>query len=262
MLDALLLLGAVVVVPLALPLQRRWHRGWVVAGAATGLLLGGAYALDRGGLAVALALPWALFAVAGAAAVLLRLRFRPDARDLLGVAAWGFLVVGAAWAVLDRSTWDPPPRIAPFIQLTAVHFTYGGFATSVLVARLVRRAPSRLGWTAAGATVGAPPLVAIGFSAIGWFRIVGAVVLTIGVLSLSAATLRDVVPSVRGPGAALLAVSSVTVILPMLLAVQWAVGQHTDLPALSIPDMVRTHGVANALGFTLCGVLGWRLIDA
>ncbi len=47
----------------------------------------------------------------------------------------------------------------------------------------------------------------------------------------------------------------------MLLAVQWAIGQHTDLPALLIPEMVRTHGLANAFGFTLCGVLGWRLID-
>jgi hypothetical protein len=45
----------------------------------------------------------------------------------------------------------------------------------------------------------------------------------------------------------------------MLLAVQWAVGHNLGTPALSIPDMVRFHGVANAVGFSLLGVLGWRL---
>ena len=29
-------------------------------------------------------------------------------------------------------------------------------------------------------------------------------------------------------------------------------------PALSIPDMARTHGVVNAVGFTLLGLLGWQ----
>jgi hypothetical protein len=45
----------------------------------------------------------------------------------------------------------------------------------------------------------------------------------------------------------------------MILALAWAAGQHVDVPALSIPDMVRTHGVANALAFTLCGLGGHHL---
>jgi hypothetical protein len=46
----------------------------------------------------------------------------------------------------------------------------------------------------------------------------------------------------------------------MVLAVAWALGQHWDVPALSIPDMVRTHGVANAFAFVICGLLGRRLL--
>jgi hypothetical protein len=45
----------------------------------------------------------------------------------------------------------------------------------------------------------------------------------------------------------------------MVLAVAWAAGQHWDVPLLSVPDMVRTHGAANALGFVLCGLLARRI---
>ena len=46
---------------------------------------------------------------------------------------------------------------------------------------------------------------------------------------------------------------------PMVLAVAWAAGQHWDVPILSIPDMARTHGVANALGFIGAGLLARHL---
>jgi hypothetical protein len=50
------------------------------------------------------------------------------------------------------------------------------------------------------------------------------------------------------------------VVVPMLLAVSWALGEVTSLPALSIPQMAATHGVVNAVGFSACGVVGWRLL--
>ena len=30
---------------------------------------------------------------------------------------------------------------------------------------------------------------------------------------------------------------------------------------VSIPQMARTHGVVNALGLSVCGLLGWRLTE-
>ncbi|MEZ5180089.1 MAG: YndJ family transporter [Acidimicrobiales bacterium] len=45
---------------------------------------------------------------------------------------------------------------------------------------------------------------------------------------------------------------------PMVLAVAWAAAQHFDVPALSIPDMVRTHGAGNAIGFVGAGLLARR----
>ncbi len=73
--------------------------------------------------------------------------------------------------------------------------------------------------------------------------------------------MRHVVPGLRPAAAVALTVSSLSVLVPMLLAVQWAAGANLGTPALSIPDMARTHGVANAVGFALLGVVGWRLLE-
>ena len=53
----------------------------------------------------------------------------------------------------------------------------------------------------------------------------------------------------------------VAIWIPMVLAVAWAAGQHWDIPALSIPAMERTHGLANSLAFVLGGLLAWWFID-
>ena len=45
----------------------------------------------------------------------------------------------------------------------------------------------------------------------------------------------------------------------MLLALWWAVGEATGLAHPSLSWMAATHGVANALGFVLCTLLGLRL---
>ena len=52
---------------------------------------------------------------------------------------------------------------------------------------------------------------------------------------------------------------TVTTTVPMVLAVQWALAQHVDLPALSVSDMATTHGVLNGIGFVIAGLAGWLL---
>ena len=44
----------------------------------------------------------------------------------------------------------------------------------------------------------------------------------------------------------------------MLLAVHFVLGRVTPLPHLAVPDTAATHGVLNALGVGLCGLLAWR----
>jgi hypothetical protein len=61
-------------------------------------------------------------------------------------------------------------------------------------------------------------------------------------------------------GRALLVVSSVAPLVPMVLAVQWALAQHVSMPALSINAMASTHGLLNAVGFVMIGLAGWLLV--
>jgi hypothetical protein len=68
---------------------------------------------------------------------------------------------------------------------------------------------------------------------------------------------RDVL---NDTGRALLVVSSVAPLVPMVLAVQWALAQHVSMPALSINAMASTHGLLNAVGFVMFGLAGWLLV--
>jgi hypothetical protein len=58
----------------------------------------------------------------------------------------------------------------------------------------------------------------------------------------------------------LLTVSAGTLTVTMLLALSWALGHVVATPYLPLRWMVATHGLANALGFALCGLLAWRLL--
>ena len=45
----------------------------------------------------------------------------------------------------------------------------------------------------------------------------------------------------------------------MALAVLYSLAEFRQVLILSIPTMARTHGVINAIGFSLCGIVGWTL---
>jgi hypothetical protein len=59
----------------------------------------------------------------------------------------------------------------------------------------------------------------------------------------------------------LLVVSGLAPWIPMGLAVAWAASNYWDVPALSIPDMARTHGVVNVV-FVVAGLLARRAPSA
>jgi hypothetical protein len=87
----------------------------------------------------------------------------------------------------------------------------------------------------------------------------GAILLSLGVFTTAAVQLAQAVRAPLAAGArVLLAVSGLSVWAPMVLAVAWAAGQHWTVRALSIPDMVRVHGTANAVGFVGAGLLARR----
>jgi predicted permease len=62
--------------------------------------------------------------------------------------------------------------------------------------------------------------------------------------------------------ATLLVVSASVLVVTMLLALSWALGHVVATPYLPLEWMVATHGLANAVGFGLCGLLAWRRLQA
>lgn len=159
-------------------------------------------------------------AVAGAALVV----------DRTGVELWGF----------DHARW----------RLTVLHFCVAGFACALL-AGLTHVATGHARAVVLLLPVGTAT-VATGHFLGEWVELAGAVVLTTALLLLAAVVVRRL-----GSPPQLVLVSALTPVASMLLALSWAVGEALDLPHLSLGATAATHGVANALGVGLCGVLGW-----
>jgi hypothetical protein len=106
-------------------------------------------------------------------------------------------------------------------------------------------------------------VVLVGYFTTEFVELAGALVLTAGMWAVGWLTWRYA----RGPGtdrltAALLFGSAAILVASMVLAVSWALGEATGLPHPSLAWMAATHGVANALGFAVCAMVGWRRAGA
>lgn len=265
--DILLLLGPLVVVPLGLRVAD-WERpppAWLVFGA--GVVLVPSFLLPAGIAAGLMTAPWLLVGVWVTLDAFYLWWLGPTmspiglARPL--AAAW--LLVGAASVLATRFGLSGLGIEEPIVQLTAVHYHFGGFAASLMAWRTATVAATttpRLAVTMAALVAWSPPVIAAGFvtrSAL--LQVGGAFLLTAGLWLLAGLVLVVVAPVLSCRSSVLLRVSAVSVVVPMALAVNWAAGQFWEIPALSIPDMALTHGVLNAFGFTLCGLYGWVMHD-
>lgn len=257
LIDLVVLLGVGVVLPLAIGGRAWW---WVVAGGATVVSL-----LLPKGWSGLLIVPLAL-AVASIFIARLRPTWSPGAWSLGSAAevlAPAYALVGVGALVASRAGIKLFGIGEPIVELTAVHYFYAGTAALVLAKAALEPVWGRRRHVARAAvvlTAVAPPVVAVGFvTGSAFAQVGGAMVMTLGVwltagLQLRASARADQPVLAR----VLLGISGLAVWVPMVLAVAWAAGQHWDVPALSIPDMVRTHGLANAIAFALGGLLGRR----
>jgi len=256
--DQVVLFAIAVVLPLAIG-----GRAWWWAAAAGAALAGFLAPVGPAGL---LACPFLVVALARLGKSI-RAAGPPAAWRLVGgaeVLATAYAAVAAVFLVQSRFGLEPLDLHEPIIELTAVHYSFAGTAALVLAAHALDHAAGRWRPVAVSAvvlTAAAPPVVAAGFVTNGAVpQVGGAILMTLGVWLTATLQLRHAVAFRRHAGrAGLLVVSGLAVWAPMVLAVAWAAGQHWDLPVLSIRDMARTHGLANAFAFCLCGLLARRL---
>jgi hypothetical protein len=273
----LFLLAPLVIVPLGFGLARSVNssgRNSVFEGSAIvlqpfgAILAASSFWVTPGRIAAALAVPW--FLVCGLAALtgllwLLRGAYRSGSR-LCVAAGFVYLSIGGVWLVLSRFGITPMHFAEPIILLTAVHFHFTGFALPMIagatgLAIAGRGRISQLCFR--GVVVGiltSPSILATGYvvSSEG-LKMFAALLLAVSCFLL-AALLFSALPRLHSRLAQLsLAVAALSLVSAMILAAAYAIGQYTDQYWLLIPQMARWHGTANALGFSLCGLLGWTL---
>ena len=262
--ELLFLLAPLVLVPLALDLIRepnlvrraRRLQPWCALAAALSFLA------PRGETAAFLAAPWLAFtgllAFHGLAR-LYRRGFAPPA-ELAIDAALMFVPIGGGWLVLSRLGWAPFGFDEPIVLLTAVHFHYAAFTALVLTGvagRALGRSSVYPGIVYAA--IAGTPLVAAGITASPLLELVGTAAIAIALCALAIVTLVEIAPRLPRVSRILLSVSASSLLVTMPLAVAWAAGRFLDQATAALSTMARIHGTVNALGFSLCGLLGWTL---
>ena len=277
LMQRIVLLGVLVIVPLALSLvpatesqagESRSYRLAVLAQpvAAIGAVV--SFLLEPGMPAAVLAFLWfcetALIALVG-----LQRLSRPELRswsELSINAGLIFVPVAGFWLVVHRMGIQLMDYGETIILLTAVHFHFAGYAAPILAGLAGRRllpcpGVSRVFKLSPIGIIAGTPLVAAGISFSPALALAGTVMISIGLVILAVLVVGWILPSIKSiPGRVLLLVSSVSCLPAMVLACAYAYSIVFQKLIIDIPQMAMTHGLANAFGFSLCGLIGWCLI--
>ncbi|MGI5472065.1 YndJ family protein [Streptomyces sp. CA-132043] len=146
------------------------------------------------------------------------------------------------------------------LSLTVPHFHFAGFAAALVAGLACRAADTPAARCAALGVPAGTLLVLAGYFTGEWVEFAGAAVLSCGMWLVGLATLRGARAAGRTTRA-LSAVSAATLVVTMLLALSWALGEASGLPHPTLTWMAATHGVGNALGFALCALLAARRLQ-
>ncbi|HYM78810.1 MAG TPA: YndJ family transporter [Candidatus Dormibacteraeota bacterium] len=173
------------------------------------------------------------------------------------------LVVGGAWFVASRLGMRPLGIQEPIGLLTAVHFHFAGFATAMIAAATLRFAERRGHdrWLKrfVPVVIGMPFVVATGFVISPALKMTAAVMFSASVAGLAVFLRRSGKGAEAGTARVLLQVAAACVFAGMVLSGAYAIADFMGSDVLTIPQMARTHGILNAVGFCLCGLLGWEV---
>ena len=233
------------------------------------LCLVGSLILPVGTWAGLLAIPWVLVGVLSGLVGLSRCLERGGRRmeEWAVDVALGYLPVGCAWLLSYRWGYPLLGYYPEVVLLTAVHFHFAGFGAAMvagMTGRCVRQhgPSSSLALTTVIVVVMlGPPLVAAGILWSMWMEAICGVLLALGMLGLALWMLTAAVRWVQQRvSRVLLSVAALSLVVSMALAVLYALREWVSIEGLDIPTMARVHGVANAVGFSLAGMVAWSWV--
>ena len=224
-----------------------------------------------GQLAGFLALPWLLTSSVACLIGCCRLLSKPHllAEEVSLDAGFIFLVVGGTWFTAARFDWNVLGFSDEIATLTAIHFHYAGFV-SLIIAGLTGR---RLANTALKTKtyhltiiflISGVPLVALGITLwrFGYFfpSLLATLILAIGMWLLAWTIYFGVAPlTEKRIVRVLLVLSAVAGSVAMGLAIVYSTGLALGATYLTIPTMIRSHGLLQAFGFAGGALMAYAL---
>jgi len=186
-------------------------------------------------------------------------------RDLGMNVGMIYLPVGAVWLITSRFGIQPIGFGDTIVLLTAVHFHFAGFAAPFLASLAARQirilSPVFNAYSVAVVClISGTPLVAAGITFSAVLALVGAIIISVGLVVLAIVVLGWVMRSLDSFVAqTLLVVSSLSSIAAMVLACLYAYSIVAKTVIVDIPQMALTHGILNSFGFALCGLSAWAI---
>lgn len=256
--EKLFLLAPLTIVPLGLGLVGVRRVLGVVQSLAAAAVVA-SFFFPQGLIAGVMVVPWLALLAFAALNGLFR-QVRNGVTGFCFAAALLCLTVGGVGLLQSRFGMMPLGFREPLVLLVAVHFHYAAFVSPVIAGLVIQRT-KWLGWPTAIATSMGSPILAMGYIlGVPVLRLLGAILLGFGLCTVALLTLT-VLGTVRPRLAQLLlTVSAISVVAAMAYAGVYAMADFSGEVWIAIPHMARTHGVINALGFSLCGFWGWSLV--
>ena len=273
--DAILLFAPLVLVPLGLQLivqgvpvtphyrLLRWAN-WGQLPAALALVA--SFAFPTGSAAaLGWAVPWMIVtgAVALYGAIDLKDRHNWTPPKLTLRIGMIYLAVGGAWLLISRLGLRPLNFPTIIVRLTPVHFHYAGFLLPLLTALAAERLPGRRATLACLGVAAGMPLVAIGMTcstlapSLVVVEVIAAVTMVVACLLTASLYLQLAARSTDASALTTRAVSGMSLAAGMLLALIYAAGRLRAVAWIDISDMIPLHGLVNAVGFSLLGLISW-----
>lgn len=234
---------------------------------ATGAVAALSFTIDAGALAAAMTVPWLCLGVGLTLnevrtigfATLLRC---PNTAVLTSLATWVWMAAGAAWLTAHRLGIEPLGFDRAITLLTVAHFHVAGLGLTALLALTHRRRPTRTLLAAIWLHQVGMLTVAAGTTFSDHLEVVGAAAITIALSLWTAIVVGWIRSGLHGPARALLAIAAAAWVLPMALALGWALGPFLPEPVVTtFITMLRYHAALQTFGLVVCGLAGALLTE-
>lgn len=264
-----LMFSPFVIVPLGLSIVQRPETGPVVPALTTLRRLvplgasaaAASFLVSPGWRAAALTAPWLLLTFALGIVGVLRTLSRRRVEPGMGTdAALVFLAMGSIWVTTSRLGANPLGYDDLLVLLTAVHLHFAGFALPLVAGFTSIRCQAR-GLVPAW-VIASIPATGLGVALAGDAEWIAATSMGLAGVATAVLLFRTAATNARGSRVSrvLITASALSLATAMLFGIGWAWAIRFGWQYFDVLEMARVHGMLNAFGFALAGLVGLELL--